>query len=643
MCGIAGYVDFETTPDLRVLDAKTRALAHRGPDERATLIVGACGLAHTRLSVLDARGSQQPMTAASGQAFISFGGEIYNFQQIRAQLESAGQALKTRGDTEVLLQLVARDWLEALPKLDGMFSFAVWDGERQRLLLARDVIGEKPVFYANPSPGVLVFGSEAKAVLEHPGVARDLDPDALRQVLRFRAVYGERSLHAGVRQLRPGCWLEFDASGLRLGRYFHLAKEAINARARLKPQPERAIVEHGRDLFTNSVKARLVADFPVGAFLSGGLDSSLVVAAMREIRGPRATLRTYSAGFDDDPFSELPYARRVAEHLNCLHTEVQVGPETFVARMANLSACRDAPVSEPADVAVAEMSRVAREDVKVVLSGEGADEVFAGYPKYGMAGAPLALRMLVRAAKTEGTARIAGWLGLSLPRTRVAARALSQKSEIERIVQWFSNLDRGELTALLPGLGWSDRDWAATTAEQVGALDDAAWRAADPVLRMQLVDCMTWLPSNMLERDDRMTMLEGLELRSPFLEKNLLIFGLGLPSRLKRRNGVGKWLVRQWAKDVLPERIVDRRKWGFRVPLDLWFRGALRERLEAYLLAEHGLCGAYGDRRAIEALIASHMAGEDRSAALWSLYSTEVWYQDVFKPRLNTQHPELAA
>lgn len=643
MCGIAGYVDFNAPPDRRVLDAKTDSLAHRGPDDQSTLIVGPCGLGHTRLSVIDLAGGSQPMTTPTGNAFISFGGEIYNFEHIRAQLESSGERLRTRSDTEVLLRLVARKWTDALPKLDGMFSFAVWDAAGQRLLLARDVAGEKPIFYATPAPGVLVFASEAKAVLQHPSVSRELDIDALRQVLRFRAIYGERCLHAGVKQLPPGHWLEFDRSGLRIGRYFDLVEQAVAARKRLKAEPDDVIIENGRQIFMQAVQDRMVADVPVGAFLSGGLDSSLIVAAIRQLRGPDAELRTYSTGFEGDPHSELVHARRVAELVGSVHTEVEVGPKVFAERLSQLSACRDAPVSEPADLAIAEMSRIARQDVKVVLCGEGADELFAGYPKYSLASSPPALRLLLRACGPNNAQVLANILGLDRSRTRVAIRALIQRTELDRLVQWFSNFDRSELSRLFPGLGWTDDDWTKTMSEQSRAITALAAHAIDPIQRMQLVDCFTWLPGNMLERDDRMTMAEGLELRAPFLHKELMVYGLGLPTRFKRRHGVGKWVVRQWARGVLPDNIIDRRKWGFRVPLDLWFRGALRERLEGYLLSDRGLCAAYGDRAGIRRLIDGHLAGRNHSAALWTLYSAEVWYQDVFKPRLAASAKGLAA
>jgi asparagine synthase (glutamine-hydrolysing) len=635
MCGIAGYVDFSAPPDQLVLEGMTRALARRGPDAQATRIDGACGLAHTRLSIIDVAGSPQPMATPSGEVTIAFNGEIYNYERLRAELEAAGEQLATKGDTEALLRFVAREGAASLPRFDGMFAFAAWDRRRQRLLVARDAIGEKPLFFATPRPGLLVFGSEVKAVLEHPLVDRELDLDALRQVLRFRAVYGDGSLHRGVRQLRPGSWLEFDAEGLRIGRFHDLPAETGAERDRLRGRSESELIESGRSLLMDSVRERMIADVPVGAFLSGGLDSSVIVAAMRKIRTAGAELRTYSVGFRGDEHSELPFAQTVADVVQSAHTPIEVGPEAFLRRMAELAGCRDAPVSEPADVAVAEMSHIARQSVKVVLSGEGADEVFAGYPKYSLASSPAAMRWALRLTGADTAGRIAGLVGIDAARTRVAARALAQPTELGRIVQWFSHLSRAELKSLLPGLGWDDQQWAATVAEQGEALNALTRQGlTDPLLRMQMLDCLTWLPGNMLERGDRMTMAEGLEMRPPFLDKALTSFGLGLPANMKRRGKVGKWIVRQWARDLLPDEIVNRRKWGFRVPLASWFRGPLRDHLEGALFDGRGLCAAWGDRDRVRGLIESHMAGIDHSAALWSLYSAEIWYQEVFKPRL---------
>ena len=634
MCGIAGYVDFVSgSAESAILTSMTQALKRRGPDAAGVFSEGACGLAHTRLSIIDIAGSAQPMVVSNNDIALVYNGELYNDRELRAELEALGERFQSDGDTEVVLRWVAREWADALPRFDAMFAIGAWDRKGERLLLARDAVGEKPLFYATPSPGVLVFGSELKALLEHPLVNLDLNEDALRQALRFRAVYGDDCLRRGVRQLEPGSWLEFDREhGVRTGRHFELATEVAAARRQVGGIDDAELIRRGRDLFMDSVRQRMIADVPVGAFLSGGLDSSLIVAAMRELRAPGDRIQTFSVGFAGDPHSELKFAETVADAFRTQHRPIMVGPEAYIQRLAELSSCRDGPVSQPADVAIAEMSRVAKETVKVALSGEGADEVFAGYPKHAYANPPWAIRKAISILQPALAAKITGLMGLDSRRALVAFRAMAGEREVDRLVQWFSYFDREGLRTLFPGLGWSSADMERTVAAQAEAL--AAVSAEDPLFRMQAVDFATWLPGNMLERGDRMTMAEGLEVRPPFLDKELAAFGLALPDRMKVRGGVGKWIVRQWAKDFLPPAITNRVKWGFRVPLAEWFRGPLRDMLYGYLTDGKGLVGAYGEKAAVLELLRSHDTGEvDASEALWTLLTAEVWYRDVYLVR----------
>ena len=643
MCGIAGYVDFTAgRAHEGRLRAMTAALARRGPDAQDILVNGACGLAHARLSIIDLAGSPQPMAFADCDVSLVYNGELYNYRELRAQLEAAGETFHTVGDTEVIQRWIAREWSKAPARFDAMFALGAWDARRERLLLARDPVGEKPLFYACPEPGVLIFGSELKALLEDPRISRELNEDALRQALRFRAVYTDDGLQAGVKQLEPGSFLEFSREGLTTGRYYAVMADVRAARASQRGLSDAQLIARGREIFMESVSQRLIADVPVGAFLSGGLDSSLVVASMRAARPPGAEIRTFSVGFADDPHSELGHAQAVATALDTRHTPIIVGPEVYVRRLAELSACRDGPVSQPADVAIAEMSRVARESVKVALSGEGADEVFAGYPKHAYADAPWVLRQAVAAVGPENAARLAGALGMDRRRALVALRAMSRSRELDRLVQWFSYFDRDGLRELFPGLGWTPADMDRTVEAQARALAEVA--GEDPLFRMQAADFATWLPGNMLERGDRMTMAEGLEVRPPFLDRELVAFGLALPKRLKVRNRVGKWIVRQWARDLLPPQIIERPKWGFRTPLAIWFRGPMRDMLHGYLTAADGLVGRYGDPKAVARLLAAHDSGEvDASESLWTLLTAEVWYTDVYRKRLTQVAPARAS
>lgn len=631
MCGIAGYVDFrsgDTSAD--VLQRMGDAIEHRGPDAGGIWRSGPCGLAHRRLSIIDLKGSVQPMQSPGSGVTLVYNGELYNYRQLRAELVEQGQVFKTEGDTEVILKCIARDWEDAPDRFDGMFATAAWDEARSRLLLARDPLGIKPLFYANPEPGVIVFGSEIKAVLQHPAVDASLDEDALRQALRFRAVYGRRTLHAGVQQLDPGCWLVFDGSGVRTGRYYDLAEQQRQGVELCAGRSESELVELGLERLRAAVEKRLIADVPVGSFLSGGVDSSLIAALVVDLRDAQAETCTYSVGFAGDPHSELPFAKQVADQLGTNHTVVSLTEQDYISLIAGMTAKRDAPISEPADLAIAHMSAIAKRDVKVVLSGEGADEVFCGYPKYGYADAPWALRAGMRVLGPSGAERLAGLLGMDKRRVRTAARALSQPRELDRLTQWFSELDRGMLGELLPGLGWDEAQWRATTEGQRDALQ--SFEGTDPLVRMQAVDCMSWLPGNLLERGDRMTMAASLEARIPFLDREVVAFGLGLDARLKVRGKTRKWIVREWASRSLPSEIAERPKWGFHVPLDAWFRGVLRDMLHSYLGSPDGICGRYGDPQRVRSLLERHDAGQiDASRALWTLLATEVWYQDVFR------------
>jgi asparagine synthase (glutamine-hydrolysing) len=412
------------------------------------------------------------------------------------------------------------------------------------------------------------------------------------------------------------------------GRFFDLHSAVDRMREELQSLEPEDIMRRGQGLLEDSVRSRLIADVPVGAFLSGGLDSSLIVSLIRGACGRSQDFRTFSVGFRNDTNSELPFARQVARHLKTHHTEVHLDEDDYVSKFAHLTARRDAPLSEPADLAVAKMSAVAKESVKVVLSGEGADEVFCGYPKYWLVRAPWLLRYSVRVLGATRAARLAQCLGVERRRALIAAKALAMPSELERLSSWFTYLDRSTLRVLLPGLGWSEGEWEQTMADQAAVLMQN-WR--DPVVRMQAVDCLTWLPENLLQRGDRMTMAVGLELRVPFLAKDLVAFGLALESSMKIRGRSLKHIVRRWSDRRVPEMVLRRPKWGFRVPLGSWFRAGMRDMVFDYLTSDRGICGTYGDRRRIGRLLKDHdRNGTDASLELWTLLTNEVWYQDVF-------------
>ncbi len=567
------------------------------------------------------------MTFPDTDLVITYNGELYNFVELRDQLIAESDSrFQTKSDTEVVLRGIANEGRSFLKKMDGMFALGAWSVSRQSLLLARDLVGEKPLYYAIPQPGTLVFGSEIKAVLAHPKVVGSLDDSSLREVLRFRANYGPQSLVRGIRQIKPGTYLEFSAAGMSEGIFASITADMRLGEKSIGSNDTAALIQHGQDLFMESVRRRMVADVPVGAYLSGGLDSSLVVAAMRDLSGKAADIHTFSVGFEDDPHSELAAASDVSKHLRTHHHEIRVSADDFARRWPDLSAIRDSPLSEPAEVAFAEMSEVAKSWVTVALSGEGADEIFAGYPKYSYANVPTVARLALRVLGDEGVDRISKLLGTDATRAKIAARALAHPQEADRLAQWFSDSRRDTLEGLLPGLASSDDPWAQTMSAFEKAL--ALANGETSLRRMQIVDCLTWLPGNILVYGDRMSMAHGLEMRLPFLDKSLVAFALALPDHLKIRNREQKWVMRRWRIGNLRPEVMNRRKWGFRVPLAQWFRGPLRHFMLDHLLDASSLCRRYGDSGKIGTLLERHISGKtDASATLWKLLSTEVWYR----------------
>jgi len=613
MCGIAGYVDLAQGPSEAILRDMAAEIAHRGPDADGIWINGEIGLVHTRLSIIDLSESTQPMSSASGA--ITFNGEIYNYRELRSRISGD---FSTHGDTEVLLRGIDEHGIDFLNRIDGMFSFGHWDIEGRRLLLARDRFGKKPLFVSQPRPDLLVFGSEPKALLRHPEVGESLDEGALREVVRYRAVYGRQSLYSGIRQIPPGHAFEWCGGEVVMSEWF----DAANLVVRRGDAGDQTLLEQE---FMASVEARLVSDVPVGAFLSGGIDSSLVVAAMRRLK-PNDDIHTFSVSFEGDPDDEHAFASSVADRFHTIHHRIVVGQDDFIEGMGAYSRIRDAPLSEPADLAVARMSAAAREHVKVVLSGEGADEAFAGYPKYQLAGLPSMLAFGIRCLPLGVMMAFARMAGMSERRVGVALRAIRQPDELARISQWFSAGTPLRLKSVFPKL-WQDLETQGVAQQR--AFDLASERTSDPIRRMQFVDLATWLPGNLLERGDRMTMAEGLEARMPFMSEPMMRLGLGLQPSAKCSLRITKKPLRDLAEKLVGSDIARRRKWGFRVPLREWFHADLQHHLTDLLEEPRSFIADYGDRSAVDELVAEHVSGEeDHHMVLWTILACESWYQN---------------
>lgn len=611
MCGIVGVCRFDGSPvDRALLIQMTESLVHRGPDDEGYWCDGPVGLGHRRLSIIDLAGSRQPMISADGRFALTFNGEILNYRRLR---EANPYPYTTSGDTEVLLAALARHGVDALPRLSGQFAFGLYDNRDRVLTLARDRLGILPLYYTIQGE-MVAFASEIKALLPALDRPPSVDEAQLASYLTYRSVPAPETLYEGIRKLPAGHWLRLDANGrLTSDRYWEVPRPPSTF-----PDANQAVAMVD-SAFNQAVERALVADVPVGAYLSGGLDSSLVVAVAARLKGDQP-LETFSAGFEDPRFDELPFAAAVSEIVGTNHHPVIVRADDFAQDWGRLTWHRDAPVSEPADVAVARLAREASQHVKVVLSGEGSDELFAGYPKYRYARFVDLTSRLPAGLRRSVLGNLAENLPASGRRLRTLLRVASLPTEAERTAAWFAPFPPFQREQLLPG-GIP----VLPEESRLGPGDDI-------VRRMLRADCGTWLAENLLERGDRMTMSSSVELRPPFLDNDLVELAFSLPSDIKVRRGNTKWVVKEVARAYLPDEIVDRRKVGFRVPLDMWFRGELKEMAHDLLLASTSFANQVFDRAAVAALMKAHDEGRtSEEAALFTLLSLEIWHQTCIR------------
>lgn len=603
MCGIAGMRRFDgQPPDQATLRAMTSVLAHRGPDGEGFLVRGKVGLGHRRLSIIDLAHSPQPMSSPDDRLHVCFNGEILNYQQLRAQTP---YPYRTSGDTEVLLATHAVHGSAGVERLVGQFAYALYDEHTDDLWLHRDRLGILPLYYYLDSR-VLLFASETKALLTGLGKVPDLDLASVSDYLARRSVPAPWTLFQGIRKLDAGASLRVGPDGVvDSQRYW-----SVPAGRQAPISDERAVASLETTLGA-AVDRCLVADVPVGAYLSGGLDSSLIVAlASSRAAGP---IQTFSAGFGDPRFDELPYARRVSEAFGTSHHEVKVRAEDFLALWEPLTWHRDGPISEASDVAVYRLAELASGHVKVVLSGEGSDELFAGYPKHRFARATSAAGLAPHWLRGGLLSKLERALPVGLARPRIAVRALSERSEAERMEAWFAPFLSHERSALLGG------DYDHERYRRWATRDDA-------LSRMLAGDVDGWLPDNLLERGDRMSMAASVELRPPFLDVDVVDLAFSLPARTKIRSGTGKWVVRQLARQLLPSDIVNRPKAGFRVPLDAWFRAGLRDMARDRLTSRDSLTAELFDARLVQRLLDDHESGRrNEELRIWTLLALEVW------------------
>ncbi len=623
MCGIAAWFDPDgRTPPAEWLAGAAAALEHRGPDDVGFHAEPGVGLAFRRLSIVDVAGGHQPLANEDGTVWIVYNGEIYNHAARRADLEARGHRYRTRSDTETIVHAYEEWGEECVERLRGMFAFAIWDRPRRRLFVARDRLGIKPLYLARAGRA-FACASEIKALFAFPGVLRAVHAPGVAEHLTLRYVASPRTLFAGIEKLRPGHHLTVDAGRTVERRYWRV--EAWEPKHTLADDD--ALEELGARL-TESVRMRLMSEVPLGALLSGGVDSSLVVAVMS--RCLERPVQTFSVGFDaPGPYSELPFARRVAEHCRTDHREIVVGAGDLLREIPRLAWHQDEPLSEPAAIPTFLVSRLARETVTVVLTGEGGDELFAGYPKY--AADPLARRLAALPGPLRTLALDHGIdrLPFGFRRLQVVARSARFRDEPGRLAAWFAGFAGAERDRLLsPDLAVHA---PGATGAFADALDTTAARSA--LDRMLDTDQRLWLPDDLLMKMDKMSMAASVEARVPLLDHPLVEWSARLPDRFKVRGMEGKVLLKRLARRWLPVEVVDRPKVGFTVPLSPWFRGPLRELLADTLLAPACLARGYYRPEVLRGYVDDHLAGRrDRARELWTLLTLELWHRTFIDP-----------
>ncbi|HEY6293031.1 MAG TPA: asparagine synthase (glutamine-hydrolyzing) [Terriglobia bacterium] len=623
MCGIAGVFNFGTPApvDGAALARATAAMVHRGPDDEGFYVDGELGLGNRRLSIIDLPGGHQPISNEDGTVWITFNGEIYNYRELRAGLADRGHSFRTHSDTETIVHLYEEYGLQCLEQLRGMFAFALWDGRARRLLVARDRIGIKPLFYRQTLER-LEFASELRALAALRPESEPkppVNPQAIYDFFAFRYVPSPETLYQGVQKLLPGHYLLADRSGVRTVAWWDVPEDLDGPPKERWPE---ACGEQVIELLRESVQLRLIADVPVGVFLSGGVDSSAVVAMAAQL-GARP-LRTFSVGFEESAYSELPAARQTARLFATEHHELVLQAADLGEDLERLVAFRHEPIAEPADVALYRISRLAAESVKVVLAGEGGDELFAGYPKY----AADRLAGLVSAFPPHITRQIAALLPYGGRRLRLAIETLAIPDEAERSATWFASFSHEERNALFSKDFLDHVDIEHPVRVFGEYLDRARQRA--PLKRLLYADLKVWLPDNLLLRGDQMTMAASIEERLPFLDHKLVEFAARIPAFLLTRGFRTKALLKRALEPYLPAKTLRRRKVGFAVPVGEWFRKSLKSMVADLVLSPQALGRGYFNREAMERFVREHFDGvRDRQKQLWALVNFELWQRSL--------------
>jgi asparagine synthase (glutamine-hydrolysing) len=607
-----------------VLEAMRDVITHRGPDEEGIFIDRNVGLGHRRLSIVDVSSGQQPMTNEDSTLHITYNGEIYNHADYREFLESSGHVYKTHCDTETILHLYEEYGPACVDHLRGMFAFAIWDQRKQELFIARDRLGVKPLYYVHTDDGSLYFGSEIKTLLEARAVKPEINYAVLSDYLANHAPSGEETLFAGVKRLLPGHILIWRDGDVSIRRYWDVDFSKDD-----EVRDDKTYIQQWSELFRESVRLRLMADVPLGMFLSGGIDSSAIAAVMSGMVSE--PIKTFSVAFAEREANELEYARLIADAYKTNHHEIVVTPEQFFAALPQLVWHEDEPLAHPSSVALYFVSKLASEHVKVVLTGEGSDELLAGYGRYRRTIWNLAWgRRYNKVAPTVARNTIRKQIE-RMPSGRIRQKLMRTflvlSPDLESI--YFDNF------AVFPS-PMQQHMFTRETSDRIRIdpyveLRELLAHTKDLSLLDGLLyaDIKTYL-HELLMKQDQMSMATSVESRVPFLDHKLVEFTAMMPETMKLRGGTTKYVLRESMKGVLPEQILSRSKMGFPVPIGSWFRGPFRPVIDEYVLGERALSRGIFAPDFVRKLVALHQAGEDHSERLWALLNFELWLRRFF-------------
>jgi asparagine synthase (glutamine-hydrolysing) len=612
-------------------------ITHRGPDDEGIYLSGAVGLGHRRLSIVDVAAGHQPMTNEDGRLHIVYNGEVYNHADYRAELEARGHTYRTHCDTETILHLYEEHGARCVEHLRGMFAFAIWDEHKRELFIARDRLGVKPLYYVHTQDGSLYFASEIKSLIEAGACQPEINFRALPDYLANHGTSNEETLFQNVRRLQPGHTLLWRDGQVKIEEYWDVSFSQEDESSSRRSDED--YVREWTEMFEHSVRLRLMADVPLGMFLSGGIDSSAIAAVMSKMVSD--PIKTFSVAFREREANELEYARLVATAFKTDHHEILVTPEEFFAELPRLVWHEDEPLAHPSSVALYFVSRLASRHVKVVLTGEGSDELMGGYERYYKTLYNLQLgsryhRWMNNGLRGAISRRIESLPYESRVRQKLTRTFLCLEPDVENI--YFDNFAvfRRRMQHDLLAPETKERAGLIEPYAEMRSYFDAA--DSDSLLnRMLYADMKTYL-HELLMKQDQMSMAASIESRVPFLDHKLVEFTARLPVHMKIRRGwTTKYILRRSMKNVLPEAILSRKKMGFPVPVGAWFRGAFRPVIDEYVLGERAMSRGLFNREFVETLVARHMKGENHSERLWALVNFEMWLRAFFDREVSSE------